>query len=142
MAISILVEALLPSGVAVQGKGGGGNGKPENVKEWLRNKLKALAWLLRRLGAKAAEALPCIIQVIISWNLNRAKGSGLGIVKLMGIGHRCQRVALYIHGYEKVCHFHNGNDIQFSKYHKTPPIPTMLKVINANPSSCRSLLKV
>ena len=39
MAISILVEALLPgSGGATTQSKGGGNGKPENVKEWLRNK--------------------------------------------------------------------------------------------------------
>ena len=46
MAISVLVEALLPGGggTAAQGKGGG-NGKPENAKEWLRNKLKFLASL-------------------------------------------------------------------------------------------------
>ena len=65
MAISILVEAL-----AAQGKGGE---KPENVKEWLRNKLKALTLLLGRSGTKAAEALPGIIGAIISWILNKAK---------------------------------------------------------------------
>ena len=74
MAISVLDEALLCSceSVVPQGKGGS-NVKPENVKEWLRNKLKALASLLRRLGMKAAEALPGIIEAIISWILNRAK---------------------------------------------------------------------
>ena len=41
------------------------------LKEWIRNKLKALA--LGRLGIKAAEALPGIIRGIISWILNRAK---------------------------------------------------------------------
>ena len=41
-------------------------------KEWLRNKLKALASLLGKLGMKAAEALPGIIGVIISWVLNKA----------------------------------------------------------------------
>ena len=43
------------------------------LKEWIRNKLKALALLLGRLGIKAAEALPGIIGGIISWILNRAK---------------------------------------------------------------------
>ena len=43
------------------------------LKEWIRNKLKALASLLGRLGIKAAEALPGIIGGIISWILNRAK---------------------------------------------------------------------
>ena len=52
-------------------------GKPlpkdeKGVKEWIRNKLKALASLLGILGIKAAEALPGIIWAIISWILNRA----------------------------------------------------------------------
>ena len=53
MAITVLVKALLPGsgGAAAQGKGGG-DGTPENMKEWLRSKLKALASLLGRLGAK------------------------------------------------------------------------------------------
>ena len=74
MAICMLVEALLPGsgGAVAQGKGGG-DGKPENVKEWLRNKLTALASLLGKLGAKVAEALPGTIGVIISWILNRVK---------------------------------------------------------------------
>ena len=70
--IGVLVEALLP--------GGGGNvagGEPplkdeKGVKEWLRNKLKALASLLGRLGVKAAEVLLGIIGAIISWIFNRA----------------------------------------------------------------------
>ena len=70
MAISVLVEVLHPDG------GGGTAASPpkneKSVKEWLRNKLKALASLLGRLGMKAAEALPGIIGAIISWVLNRA----------------------------------------------------------------------
>ena len=65
MAIRELVEALLP--------GGGGAASPppppkdeKSVKEWLRNKLKALASLLGILGVKAAESLPGIIGAIIS----------------------------------------------------------------------------
>ena len=53
----------------------GGEPPPKDekgVKEWLRNKLKALALLLGMLGVKAAEALPGIIGAIISWVLNRA----------------------------------------------------------------------
>ena len=49
----ILVEALLPSGAAVgAAHKDGGDGKPENTKKWLRNKLKGLARLLGKLGAK------------------------------------------------------------------------------------------
>ena len=77
MAIEILVEALLPGG----GGGGGttaSGGEPPSkdeagLKEWIRNKLKALASLLGRLGIKAAEALPGIIGGTVSWILNRAK---------------------------------------------------------------------
>ena len=74
MAIGVLVEALLPGGVAISG--GGGKPPPKNekgLKKWIRNKLKALASLLGKLGMKAAEALPGIIGGIISWILNRAK---------------------------------------------------------------------
>ena len=70
MAIGVLVEALLPG---ASGGGGGavsGGGPPpkddKGLKEWIRNKLKALASLLGRLGFKAAEALPGIIGEIIS----------------------------------------------------------------------------
>ena len=75
MAIGLLVEALLPGG---GGAAASGVGEPppkdeKGLKEWIRNKLKALASLLGRLGIKAAEALPGIIGVIISWILNRAK---------------------------------------------------------------------
>ena len=72
MTIGVLVEALLP--------GGGGTlagGKPppkdeKGLKEWIKNKLKALASLLGRLGVKAAEVLPGIIGAILSWILNKA----------------------------------------------------------------------
>ena len=74
MAIGVLVEALLP------GVGGdvasGGNTPPKDekgLKEWIRNKLKALASLLGKLGVKAAVGLPGIIGGIISWVLNRTK---------------------------------------------------------------------
>ena len=76
MAIGIPVEALLP-GSAATASGGGGEPPPpkdeKGLKEWVRNKLKALASLLGKLGMKAAEALPGIIGGIISWILNRAK---------------------------------------------------------------------
>ena len=77
MAIGVLVEALLPGGGgAAAALGGGGEPPPKDekgLKEWIRNKLKALASLLGKLGMKAAEALPGIIGGIMSWILNRAK---------------------------------------------------------------------
>ena len=59
MAIRVLVEALLPGGGgAISGGGGEPPSKDEKgLKEWIRNKLKALASLLGKLGMKAAEAL-------------------------------------------------------------------------------------
>ena len=75
MAIGVLVEALLPGGGGVI-SGGGCEPPPKDekgLKGWIRNKLKALASLLRKLGMKAAEALPGIVGGIISWILNRAK---------------------------------------------------------------------
>ena len=72
MAIGVLIEALLPSGVGAVGGEPAPPKDEKGVKEWLRNKLKALASLLGRLGMKAAEALPGIIGAIISWVLNRA----------------------------------------------------------------------
>ena len=75
MAIGVLVEALLPGGGGAA-TASGGEPPPKDeafLKEWIRNKLKALASLLGRLGIKAAEALPGIIGGIISWTLNRAK---------------------------------------------------------------------
>ena len=72
MAIGVMVEALLPGGGTATT--GGPQPKDETgLKEWLRNKLKALASLLGRLGVEAAEALPGIIGAIISWVLNRVK---------------------------------------------------------------------
>ena len=74
MAIGVLVEALLlGSGGAISG---GGEPRPKDEKGskgWIRNKLKALASLLGKLGMKAAEALPGTIGGVISWILNRAK---------------------------------------------------------------------
>ena len=69
MAIGVLVEALLPGGGAAAASAGGGSPPPKDekgLKGWIRNKLKALASLLGRLGIKAAEALPGIIGGIIS----------------------------------------------------------------------------
>ena len=47
MAIRVLVEALLPAGGGAVTSGGGEPPKDEDgLKEWIRNKLKALALLL------------------------------------------------------------------------------------------------
>ena len=73
MAIGVLVEVLLPCGGAISGGGEPPPTDEKGLKEWVRNKLKALASLLGKLGMKAAEALPGIIGGIISWILNRAK---------------------------------------------------------------------
>ena len=74
LAIGVLIEALLPGGVGAAATSGGEPPKDEaGLKEWIRNKLKALALLLGRLGIKAAEALPGITGGIISWILNRVK---------------------------------------------------------------------
>ena len=77
MAIGVLVEALLPGasgGGAAAASGGGEPPKDEaGLKEWIRNKLKALTSLLGQLGIKTAEALPGIIGGIISWILNGVK---------------------------------------------------------------------
>ena len=73
MAIGVLVKALLPGGGAASASGGEPPKDEAGLKEWIRNKLKALASLLGRLGIKAAEALPGIIGGIIIWILNRAK---------------------------------------------------------------------
>ena len=76
MAIGVLIEVLLPGGGGAAMASGGGEPPPKDeagLKEWIRNKLKALASLPGQLGIKAAEALPGIIGGIISWILNRAK---------------------------------------------------------------------
>ena len=73
MAIGVLIEALLPGGGGTMASGGEPPKDEKGLKEWIRNKLKALASLLSRLGIKAAEALPGIFGGIISWILNRAK---------------------------------------------------------------------
>ena len=68
----ITIASILMLGTVASG--GGEPPKDEKgLKEWIRNKLKALASLLGRFGIKAAEALPGIIGGIISWTLNRAK---------------------------------------------------------------------
>ena len=57
MAIRVLVEALLPGGGGAAASGGGEPPPKDEkgLKEWIRNKLKALASLLGRLGIKAMK---------------------------------------------------------------------------------------
>ena len=67
MAIGVLAEALLPGGGGAISSGVD-EPPPKDVKglkEWVRNKLKALASLPGKLGMKAAEALPGIIGFLI-----------------------------------------------------------------------------
>ena len=97
MTISVLIEALIPGG----GGSSVGGGEPEGLKEWLRNKLKALASVLGKLCVKAAEALPGIIGAIISWVLNKAAdvvgwASQNLWALVVGIG------GLYIYGYQVI----------------------------------------
>ena len=74
MAIRVLVKALLPGGGGAAASGGEPPPKDNSsLKEWIRNKLKALESLLGQLGIKAAEALPGITGGIISWILSRVK---------------------------------------------------------------------
>ena len=117
MAITVLVEALLIGGSSSMAQGkDGGDDKQENMKEWIRNKLKALASLQGRLGVKAAEALPGIIGVIISWILSRVKeavsweSQNLWVL-VVGVGW-----LLYMYMVtRKQCCFHNRSNIQCSK---------------------------
>ena len=70
MAIGVLVEALLSGGGGAAAASGGGEPPPKDekgLKEWVTSKLKALASLLGKLGIKAAEVLPGIIEGIITW---------------------------------------------------------------------------
>ena len=76
MAIGVLVEALIPGSTTTSSVGGGGDDKkdkPGSAKEWIRNKLKALASLLGKLATKAGAALPGILGSVVAWLLNRAK---------------------------------------------------------------------
>ena len=71
MAIGVLVEALLPGGSGTAAGGKPPHKDESGLKEWIIHKL-LLSLLPGRLGVKAAEALPGIIGVILSWILNKA----------------------------------------------------------------------
>ena len=117
-----MVEALLPGGTAGGETAAGGNTplKDEKcLKEWIRNKINALASLLGKLGAKAAEALPGIIGVIINWILSRAKDV-VGWVSqnqwalTIGIGGLLYKYMVTRREHTKQCRFHHRNDIGVS----------------------------
>ena len=79
MAIGVIVEALIPGSGSANtnssnnGEDSGKDKKGGGAKEWIQNKLKALANLLGKLAYKASSVLPSIIGSIVSWILNRAK---------------------------------------------------------------------
>ena len=66
MAIGVLVEALIPGSTTTIKDSHGGD-TPGSAKEWIRNKLKALASLLGKLAEKAGAALPGIIGSVVAW---------------------------------------------------------------------------
>ena len=80
MTLGVLIEALLggPSTTSTPtSQSTTTNDKQLKVKggvrEWIKNKLKALSQLLGKLADKALASLPGIIGSILSWILNRAK---------------------------------------------------------------------
>ena len=75
MTLGVLIEALLggPSASAPTPQSTTTNDKKGGVREWIKNKLKALSQLLGKLADKALASLPGIIGSILSWILNRAK---------------------------------------------------------------------
>ena len=77
MTTGVLVEALLGGPTVSTTTSGSspadGGDKKGGVREWIKNKLKALSQLLGKLADKALASLPGIIGSIISWILNRAK---------------------------------------------------------------------
>ena len=75
MAIGVLVKAVLPGSTTMTIKNSNQppHSDPKSAKEWVRNKLKALASLLGKLAEKAGAALPGIIGSVVAWLLNRAK---------------------------------------------------------------------
>ena len=75
MAIGVLIEALLggPSTSTPTPQSTTTSDEKGGAREWIKNKLKALSQLLRKLADKALASLPGIIGSILSWILNRAK---------------------------------------------------------------------
>ena len=75
MTLGVLIEALLrgPSASDPTSQSTTTSDNNGGTREWVKNKLKALSQLLRKLADKALASLPGIIGSILSWILNRAK---------------------------------------------------------------------
>ena len=74
-AFGLIISTIITS--LTGGAGAGGSSTPpkktNKLKEWFKNKLKALSRLLGRIAGKAAAALPGIIGLIIAGVLNSLK---------------------------------------------------------------------
>ena len=70
--ISTIITSLT-GGAAGAGGSSTPQKKPNKLKEWFKNKLKALARFLGRIAVKAAAALPGIVGSIIAGVLNFLK---------------------------------------------------------------------
>ena len=109
MAIGVLIEALLggstvsttKSGNSSDGDGKGGG----RAREWIKNKLKVVSWLLGKLADKALAALLGIIGSIISWilNMQSKRSDWLVILEFVGTynGCWCFDIHVYDHKSEK-----------------------------------------
>ena len=65
--------------------------------EWIKNKLKALSQLPGKLADKALASLPGIIGSILSWILNKSKGSDwVAVSEFVGTYHRCRSLGIRI----------------------------------------------
>ena len=76
MTLGVLIEALLggPSTTSTPtSQSTTTSDKKGGAKEWIKNKLKALSYLLGKLANTLSASLPGIIGSILSWILNRAK---------------------------------------------------------------------
>ena len=141
MAISVLVEALLPGGTMA---GGSAVGKPppkdeKGLKEWIKNKLKASASLLGRLGAKVAQALPGIIRAFISWICNRAADIVDWVLRnLWALVVDIGGYFTHIWSPSKNHIMSHHNTIHHSKYHKTLILIMLTLCLAVHCRGCRN----
>ena len=68
----VLVEVLFPADGGTSAEGKPPPKDEKGLKEWIKNKLKALSLLPGSLSVKPSEAMPGIIGVILSWIFNKA----------------------------------------------------------------------